>query len=115
MGDRRCSSLGSAGGDFFYDRLPAFAAHCAPRPPPAQPVPAAYQIFWNRFVTSPQQPWVIFSNASFVGHPETKMHYFNAASDPRGVILDHYTGVGEVLADSSNWTASSLSSTARSE
>jgi hypothetical protein len=26
------------------------------------------------------------------------MHYFNAASDPRGVILDHYTGVGEVLA-----------------
>ena len=26
------------------------------------------------------------------------MHYFNAASDPRGFILDHYTGVGEVLA-----------------
>ena len=32
----------------------------------------AYQIFWNRFVTSPQQPWVIFSNASFVGHPQTE-------------------------------------------
>jgi hypothetical protein len=62
------------------------------------PLPAPYQIFWNRFVTSPQQPWVIFSNASFVGHPNTNMHYFNAASDPRGVILDHYTGVGEVLA-----------------
>ena len=62
------------------------------------PVAAPYQIFWNRFVTSPQQPWVIFSNASFVGHPNTNMHYFNAASDPRGVILDHYTGVGEVLA-----------------
>ena len=43
-----------------------------------QPVPAAYQIFWNRFVTAPQQPWVIFSNASFVGHPQTNMHYFNA-------------------------------------
>jgi hypothetical protein len=68
------------------------------QPAPAEPVPAAYQIFWNRFVTSPQQPWVIFSNASFVGHPQTNMHYFNAASDPRGVILDHYTGVGEVLA-----------------
>jgi len=64
----------------------------------AEPVPAVYQIFWNRFITSPQQPWVIFSNASFVGHPQTNMHYFNAASDPRGVILDHYTGVGEVLA-----------------
>jgi hypothetical protein len=64
----------------------------------AQPVALVYQIFWNRFVTSPQQPWVIFSNASFVGHPHTNMHYFNPASDSRGVILDHYTGVGEVLA-----------------
>src|SRR5215467_5210393 len=26
------------------------------------PVPAAYQLFWNRFVTGPQQPWIIFSN-----------------------------------------------------
>lgn len=64
----------------------------------AQPVAPVYQIFWNRFVTSPQQPWVIFSNASFVGHPQRNMHYFNPASDSRGVILDHYTGVGEVLA-----------------
>ena len=33
----------------------------------SQSVPAVYQIFWNRFVTGPQQPWVIFSNGSFVG------------------------------------------------
>jgi hypothetical protein len=71
-------------------RTPAFTT--------TAPVPLAYQLFWSRFVTSPQQPWVIFSNASFVGHPQTNMHYFNAASDPHGVILDHYTGVGEVLA-----------------
>jgi hypothetical protein len=64
----------------------------------SEPVAPEYQIFWNRFVTSPQQPWVIFSNASFVGHPQRNMHYFNPATDPRGVILDHYTGVGEVLA-----------------
>ena len=63
-----------------------------------QPVPASYQIFWNRFVNSPQQPWVIFSNGSFVGRPETGMRYFNPASDTRSFILDHYTGVGEVLA-----------------
>jgi hypothetical protein len=63
-----------------------------------QPVAPVYPIFWNRFVASPQQPWVIFSNASFVGHPNTNMHYFHAATDRRGVILDHYTGVGEVLA-----------------
>ncbi|HYM74799.1 MAG TPA: hypothetical protein VE377_02380 [Candidatus Dormibacteraeota bacterium] len=63
-----------------------------------QPVPAVYQLFWNRFVNGPQQPWVIFSNGSFVGRPETGMRYFNPASDARAFILDHYTGVGEVLA-----------------
>ena len=63
-----------------------------------QPIPVAYQLFWNGFVTSPQQPWVIFSNGSFVGRPETGMRYFNPASDARSFILDHYTGVGEVLA-----------------
>ncbi len=26
------------------------------------------------------------------------MRYFNPSSDPRAFILDHYTGVGEVLA-----------------
>jgi len=61
-------------------------------------VPVAFQIFWNRFLTGPQQPWVIFSNGSFVGRPETGMRYFNPASDTRSFILDHYTGVGEVLA-----------------
>jgi hypothetical protein len=61
-------------------------------------VPAAYQIFWNRFVTGDQPPWLIFSNGSFVGRPETGMRYFNASADARTLILDHYTGVGEVLA-----------------
>jgi hypothetical protein len=61
-------------------------------------VPAAYQIFWNRFVTGPRPPWLIFSNGSFVGRPETGMRYFNAPADARALILDHYTGVGEVLA-----------------
>jgi hypothetical protein len=64
----------------------------------AEPIPAVYQIFWNRFVTTPQRPWVVFSNGSFVGRPETGMRYFNPASDSRAFILDHYTGVGEVLA-----------------
>ena len=61
-------------------------------------VPDAYQMFWNPFVIGPQQPWVIFSNGSFVGRPETGMRYFNPKSDSRSFILDHYTGVGEVLA-----------------
>jgi hypothetical protein len=62
-----------------------------------EPVPLAYQIFWSRFAT-PQPPWVIFSNANFVGRPQTNMRYFNPSTDSREVILDHYTGVGEVLA-----------------
>lgn len=61
-------------------------------------VPPELQVFWNRFATSPQQPWVIFSNGSFVGRPETGMRYFNPATDKPAFILDHYTGVGEVLA-----------------
>ena len=74
-------------------------SHWTPTPTLAvAPVPAAYQMFWNRFVNSPQQPWVIFSNGSFVGRPETGMRYFNPAVDNHPFILDHYTGVGEVLA-----------------
>lgn len=60
--------------------------------------PAVYQVFWNRFATGAQPPWVIFSNANFVGRPQTNMRYFNPSTDSREVILDHYTGVGEVLA-----------------
>jgi hypothetical protein len=62
------------------------------------PVPATYQLFWNRFVNRSQPPWVIFSNGSFVGRPETGMRYFNPSTDSGALIRDHYTGVGEVLA-----------------
>ena len=74
-------------------------ANRARNQPVAQPfIPPAFGIFWNRFVTGPKPPWVIFSNGSFVGRPETGMRYFNTSSDSRAFILDHYTGVGEVLA-----------------
>jgi hypothetical protein len=62
------------------------------------PIPQVYRIFWSRFVSTAQQPWIIFSNGNFIGRPETGMRYFNPASDSRSMILDHYTGVGEVLA-----------------
>jgi hypothetical protein len=60
--------------------------------------PALYSKFWSPFVSAPEAPWVIFSNGAFVGRPETGMRYFDPARDSRNVILDHYTGVGEVLA-----------------
>lgn len=61
-------------------------------------IPQPYKIFWTRFLRTPQPPWIIFSNGNFVGRPETGMRYFNPASDSHNLILDHYTGVGEVLA-----------------
>ena len=60
--------------------------------------PAAFHVFWRGFLTGPQEPWVIFSNAAFVGRPDTGMRYYNAARDTQNRTLDHYTGVGEVLA-----------------
>jgi hypothetical protein len=63
-----------------------------------EPVPAAFRTFWGSFIAGPEEPWVIFSNGAFVGRPETGMRYFDAARDSRELILDHYTGVGEVLA-----------------
>lgn len=58
----------------------------------------ALRAFWAPFSSSPYAPWVIFSNAAFVGRPETGMRYLDPARDSRRLILDHYTGVGEVLA-----------------
>jgi hypothetical protein len=63
-----------------------------------EPVSPALRTFWSPFVTARQEPWVIFSNAAFIGRPETGMRYYNAARDNRDLIWDHYTGVGEVLA-----------------
>jgi len=66
--------------------------------PGAAPVPAGLRLFWQHFVERPELPIVVFSNAEFVGRPETGMRYFNPATDSQEAILDHYTGVGEVLA-----------------
>jgi hypothetical protein len=61
-------------------------------------VPEPFKVFWNNFVTSQEEPLVVFSNGAFVGRPETGLRYFDPARDSKGLILDHYTGVGEVLA-----------------
>ncbi len=60
--------------------------------------PQSIQTFWRSFTSGPEEPWVIFSNGAFVGRPETGLRYFNPTKDSREAILDHYTGVGEVLA-----------------
>jgi len=80
--------------DRFLNRRVA-EAHVATDNPD---VPVAFHVFWKGFLTGPQEPWVIFSNAAFVGRPYVGMRYYNRAKDSGAVILDHYTGVGEVLA-----------------
>src|ERR1700730_3422340 len=60
--------------------------------------PAVLQAFWQRFFDGPEPPLVVYSNAAFVGRPETGLRYFNPVVDTSNAILDHYTGVGEVMA-----------------
>jgi len=62
------------------------------------PVPKSLQTFWRGFLDRPEPRLVVFSNAEFVGRPESGMRYFDPARDTPESILDHYTGVGEVLA-----------------
>jgi hypothetical protein len=64
----------------------------------AEPAPAEFREFWKPFLTGPEEPWLVFSNAAFVGRPETGMRYYNPAQDAARPIWDHYSGVGEVLA-----------------
>ena len=59
---------------------------------------ASLAAFWRPFTSGVEEPWVIFSNAAFVGRPETGMRYYNSRQDGKSVVYDHYTGVGEVLA-----------------
>ena len=54
--------------------------------------------FWGTFTSGPDAPLVVYSNAEFVGRPETGLRYYNPALDAGKAILDHYTGVGEVMA-----------------
>jgi len=63
-----------------------------------KPAPAAFQTFWKPFLVGPEEPSIVFSNAAFVGRPETGMRYFNSSRDQKAAIWDHYTGVGEVFA-----------------
>lgn len=60
--------------------------------------PTAFQLFWKPFASGPEEPWVVFSNASFVGRPETGLRYYDPTRDSKASVWDHYTGVGEVLA-----------------
>jgi len=62
---------------------------------PALPPPI--KEFWQRFFEAGERPLVVFSNAEFVGRPETGLRYFQKDVDANSMVFDHYTGVGEVM------------------
>jgi hypothetical protein len=82
-------------GSLLWNRKPSETATAAPVAPRAAGSLAA---FWRPFTSADEEPWVIFSNAAFVGRPETGMRYYNSRNDSKSTVYDHYTGVGEVLA-----------------
>ncbi|HTB13086.1 MAG TPA: hypothetical protein VK752_16000 [Bryobacteraceae bacterium] len=61
-------------------------------------VPASLKALWHVFTDAPERTWVVFSNAEFVGRPETGLRYLDPAKDKGNAIFDHYTGIGEVMA-----------------
>jgi hypothetical protein len=82
-------------GSLLWNRKLPEPAMAAPSSPRALGPLAA---FWRPFTSGVEEPWVIFSNAAFVGRPETGMRYYNSRQDSKTTVYDHYTGVGEVLA-----------------
>ena len=72
--------------------------HANVPPVATRDVPPSIRTFWKAFASGPQEPSVVFSNAAFVGRPETGMRYRNPEDKPSSPIFDHYTGVGEVIA-----------------
>lgn len=82
-------------GSLLWNRKSPQAAMAAPS---ASRNAGSLATFWRPFTSGAEEPWVIFSNAAFVGRPETGMRYYNSRQDSKSAVYDHYTGVGEVLA-----------------
>jgi len=57
----------------------------------------ALEEFWSPFVHGPEQPFVVFKNASFVGNADIGMRRFDSSRDNPNQLIEHYTGVGEVM------------------
>jgi hypothetical protein len=69
------------------------------QPPPSGPPADAASLgrFWGMLLKGQGEPWVVFSNATFVGRPATGMRYLVPSRDSGREVLDFYTGTGEVL------------------
>lgn len=64
---------------------------------PAQTGDPLLRAFWQPYLSDRAERVVVFSNANFVGHPDRGMRYYHPGQDQPADVIDHYTGVGEVL------------------
>lgn len=71
-----------------------------PRPVPfPSPSRDPVALYWQGFLKAgADPPLVVFSNAEFIGRPETGLRYYRPGQDPSSAVFDHYTGVGEAIA-----------------
>jgi hypothetical protein len=58
---------------------------------------AAMTAFWSPFLNDQDGPFVVYSNAAFVGSTATGMRYFDAKRDQPSQANYHYTGIGELV------------------
>lgn len=85
------------GGAVFYFLYLKQAQATARQHSEAIPLPVELQTFWSPFLHGSDEPFVIYSNAAFVGDAETGMRYYDQSRDSSAQISQHYTGVGEVM------------------
>jgi hypothetical protein len=91
------TSIFLAGGILIYFLHPRAAAFPIKSSAADRSTPTALQTFWSPFLRGPDQPFVVYSNAAFVGSPNVGMHYFRPSKDSPEQISQLYTGVGEVM------------------
>lgn len=53
--------------------------------------------FWRPFLHGPEEPFVVFKNASFIGNADRGMRRFDPSRDNPNQLIQHYTGIGEVM------------------
>ena len=98
LGHRRGGAFGAAGCFVITSADPAFAADRVSNAVAEHATPAAYQIFLESLRHQPAAALGHFQQWQLRRAPGDGHALLQSDSDQRTFILDHYTGVGEVLA-----------------
>jgi len=88
--------LVSMGSLFSISRQKKVSSSVRPANEASQPQ-SSLERFWGPFLHGPQEPFVVFKNASLIGNADTGMRRFDPARDNPNHLVEHYTGIGEVM------------------